>query len=322
MSGFPFYYDYRNTYNSTVNPSLIHITDTALAQYYHRHLLRKAMSVFKWKMPEHWAENYFKYVLYCYGFVAIINTDKFGVIPQHGTLYGYNVQYQPHNVIISNPLLTTSLDLVIDKNVTVIKLHDDYTGIMDVVYTYGDLMALTVQTLTTNLVNSKLSYIFMCDDKQIAESLKELYDRVGNGDPAVFFDKAYNKKNSSLAKDAKTSELIPPWFSFTQNLSQNFISPALLEVLSEIENEFLSQIGMPSANTDKRERLIKDEIKVGSVQTYSEPEQTLDLLKKGVEKAKRMFQINDFSVKWRYKPEINENGGVQNAGTVISNRTL
>ena len=52
-----------------------------LVWQYSRYLLQKAISTFTWDMPKTWSRSYFLYVLYCFGRLAIINTDKFGVIP-------------------------------------------------------------------------------------------------------------------------------------------------------------------------------------------------------------------------------------------------
>ena len=105
FAGYGFGYDFINNYNSTFSPSTVHVKNTGLARFFKRYLLQEAFSVFKWTLPETWAQNYFLYVLYVIGYIGIIDTDKFGVIPQHGGLGGYDVQYQPRYMLISNPLL-------------------------------------------------------------------------------------------------------------------------------------------------------------------------------------------------------------------------
>ena len=104
MFNIPMYYDYQNVLDSVVMPSTIHVHDTALARYFKRYLVQQAISVFKWNLPKNWDKDYFLYVLYLYGFISVINTDKFGVICQHCTLTGYGVYYQPTEVVIANPL--------------------------------------------------------------------------------------------------------------------------------------------------------------------------------------------------------------------------
>ena len=100
----PVFYDHNNSYNSQLSPSTMHVRDTNLAWYFRRYLLQKAIAVFKWEMPKTWAQNYFLYVLYCWGYIAIVNTDKFGVIPQGCSLAGYDVFYQPKNLSIFDSL--------------------------------------------------------------------------------------------------------------------------------------------------------------------------------------------------------------------------
>ena len=48
----PYYYDYINKQNSTVKPSTVHIHNTGLSMFFKRYLLQRAISVFKWKLPE------------------------------------------------------------------------------------------------------------------------------------------------------------------------------------------------------------------------------------------------------------------------------
>ena len=63
------------------SPSTVHVRNTALHSFFERYLLQKAMSVFRWKMPLNWAKNYFLYGLFYWGYVGIVPTQKFGVIP-------------------------------------------------------------------------------------------------------------------------------------------------------------------------------------------------------------------------------------------------
>ena len=150
------------------------VTNTALSRFFQRHLLQKAMSVFKFDLPEHWSKDYFLYTLYCWGFLAVVNTNAFGVIPQGCGLQGYDVFYRPTNAVISNPLLKGILTPRIGKQCTVIKLQPDYGGIMDLVTFYADMMALSAQTAGVNLINSKMSYVFAAKNKAAAQSFKRL----------------------------------------------------------------------------------------------------------------------------------------------------
>ena len=75
-SGIPAQYDYINLANAAQSPSTVHCRNTNLSFYFRRYLLQKAMSLFKWEIPEHWSKDYFLYVLYCWGYLAVVNTDS------------------------------------------------------------------------------------------------------------------------------------------------------------------------------------------------------------------------------------------------------
>ena len=138
-NGAPYMYDYRNAVISSVEPSTVHARDTVITWYWRRWLLQKAMSLFNWKLPDNWDKDYFLYTLYCWGYVAIVKTDKYGVIPQSCTLGGLNVFYRPTWALISNPLLKGILRPVIGEQCTLFKLRPDYAGIMDVTNHYAEL---------------------------------------------------------------------------------------------------------------------------------------------------------------------------------------
>lgn len=304
MSFIPALYEHINLYNAQISPSTIHVKNTALANYFRRYLLEKALSVFKWDIPKTWAKNYFLYVLYCYGYIGIVNTDKFGIIPQEGVLAGYDVFYQPTHITVTNPLLPGFLRQRIGVDCGLIKLQPDYGGIVDIIGYYADMMALCAETAGVNLVNSKLSFVFPASGKTQAESYKKMFDNVASGQPAVFTDK-------SLFDDTGK----PAWTPFSQNVQQNYITDKVLSDMRKIEAMFDTDIGIPSANTDKRERLITDEVNANNVETASKCELWLETLKEGIAETQALFPDVTISVDWRVKPsEVTEawEGGAQN----------
>ena len=59
-SNIPANYETINLYNSSFSPSTVHVKNTGLQRYFRKYLLQKAISVFKWTLPEEWDEDYFK----------------------------------------------------------------------------------------------------------------------------------------------------------------------------------------------------------------------------------------------------------------------
>ena len=293
----PANYEVINLYNSSFSPSTIHVRNTGLQRYFRKYLLQKAISVFKWSLPEEWDEDYFKYTLYGLGYIAVLNTRTFGVICQGGALGGYNLYYRPSYIMVTNPLLKETITADIDKDCAIIKLQPDYSSIMDMVGYYADKMALASEALDMNLVNVKTATIFGATNKTQAESYKKMYDKLSEGDPAVFIDKQLLDDNGQ-----------PNWFPFVQNMTQQYISDKILSDMRKIEAEFDTEIGIPNANTDKAERLITDEVNANNVETATRCELWLESIKKGVDKANSMYNLS-ISVDWRVNPQTEINDG-------------
>lgn len=298
----PYFYNAENVYNSSVSPNTVHCRNTQLTGYFARYLIEKAISVFEWLgIPDNWDADFMKYVIYCNGFCCVVNTDKFGVIPLNCTLSGKNVFYRPTKAMISNPLLK-SRSADIGKNCEIIKLQPNYNSVIDIVMFYADLMAVAVETLSVNLFNSKLSYVLFSKDKAQAETLKKMFDTIASGEPAV-----------AVGNKTKNADGSPAWDAFTQNISQNFISENVLSVLRTLEGMFDAEIGLPNVNTDKRERMVVDEVNANNRSTFSKAELWLDCLKEGVEKVNKMFGLS-LSVDWRHPPEqVEMSGGGEDA---------
>lgn len=285
-----------NLYNASFSPSTVHVKNTSLQRYFRKYLLQKAISVFKWKLPEEWDEDYFKYVLYGIGYIAVLETRSFGVICQGGVLGGYNLYYRPAYIMITNPMIKGTITADIGTDCAIIKLQPDYSSIMDIVGYYADQMALASEALGMNLVNVKTATVFGAKNKAQAESYKKMYDKVGDGDPAVVID-----------KDLLDDQGQPAWYPFVQNLQQNYISDKILSDMRKIEAMFDTEIGIPNANTDKAERLITDEVNANNVETATRCELWLESIKKGVDQANSMYGL-DISVDWRVNPQTDIKG--------------
>lgn len=291
MSEKTFDYDLINLYNAQRSPSTIHVKNTRLRNYFRKYLLQKAISVFKWNLPEEWDEDYFLYTLYGMGFIAILNTARYGTICQQCAPGGYNLYYRPSYVIVTNPLLPETLTLNIDRDCVLLKLQPDYSSIMDIVGYYADQMALASEALGINLVNTKTGTVFGAGNKAQAESYKKMYDNLSEGDPAVV-----------IGKDLLNDDGSPNWFPFTQHVKEMYIASDVLSDMRKIEAMFDTEIGIPNANTDKRERLISDEVNANNVETATRCELWLETLRKGIKKANAMFNLS-LSVDWRVNPK-------------------
>ena len=296
-------YDFINRYNSKIFPSTVHTQDTAETWYFRRYLLQKILSVYEFKgIPETWSKDYFLYTLFLWGFVAVIETDKFGVIPQHCSLFGYDVFYRPTHVNIANPLLRGNLTPRIGVDCELIKLQPDYGSCWDIITYYADLLSLATESLGVNLVNSKLAYVFACQDKTTAESFKKMYDKINDGNPAVFADKKLFDDNGE-----------PLWTTFQNNLKQNYVAGDMLNDMLKIDARFCTEVGIPNVNMAKKSGVTDNEVEANNIDTQTKAQLWLETMKEGIEKTNKMFGLN-ISVELRFKDEVKnvsvDNGNV------------
>ena len=283
-------YEYINLYNASRSPSTVHVKNSRLRNYFRKYLMQKAISVFKWQLPDEWDKDYFLYTLYGAGFIAILDTDRYGVICQQCAPGGYNLYYRPSYVIVTNPLLPT-MTLNIDRDCVLVKLQPDYSSICDIVGYYADQLALASEAMGVNLVNTKSGIVFGAENKAQAEAYKKMFDNLSEGDPATV-----------IGKNLLNDDGSPSWFPFVASVKESYVTSDILSDMRKIEAMYDTDIGIPNANTDKRERLISDEVNANNVETATRCELWLETVRKEFEKANAMFGLN-LSVDWRVNPQ-------------------
>lgn len=297
----PYMYEALNLATAARQPGQVQSQDTILVSYFRRYLLGRAISVFRWRLPPGWDPDFVRYALYCIGFVAVVETDKFGVVPQIGTLSGRGLYYQPTEILITNPLFDQSITAQIGRNCELIKLQPDYGGIMDMVNDYAEAMALTSETFSINTLNSRLSYVFGAENKAAAEAFKKGMQELYDGSPMTVWDKKLWGQNGE-----------PAWQLLLQNVGQNYIAGELLENLRRLECKFNNEIGIPAnLATAKKERTISAEVEANDAETYTRADCWLETIRDGCERVKRMFGV-EISVDWRVDPLNDQRGGADN----------
>ena len=302
-----FDYDFINRYNSRIKPSTVHSQENATTWYFRRYLIQKILSVFEFEgIPKTWDKDYFLYGLFLGGFVGVVETDKFGVIPQAGnfnaSLAGVNVFYRPTYIVITNHLLRGVLQPRIGIECELIKMQPDYGSCWDIVAYYADLLSLATESLAVNIVNSKLAYVFACDNKTVAESFKKMYDKLNEGNPAVFADsKLFDESGEPL------------WTTFQNNLKQNYVAGDMLDDMLKIDARFCTEIGIPNVNMAKASGVTDNEVEANNIDTKSKVSLWLETISEGLEKVNEMFDLN-LSVKLRFEGSENN--------VVVNNRNV
>ena len=223
-------------------------------QYYMRALYQRAIAGIDFTLPEEWqrAKRYFKNVLYALGYIGIVDTGKYGVIPQICTFNGYGLFLQPTHIIVSQPLV--QFEGEIGKDCELIHLTGDYRGIWDIVEHYAIRMSVAITSLDCALINERVSLLAAGKNKAASETLKYLYERISAGEPFSVYDKSALKSNDIDGKE-------DPIWVYSQDVKNQYISDQLLSDIDTILQQFDREIGIAAVG-EKKERMITDEVNI------------------------------------------------------------
>lgn len=241
-------YEAMNQYNGTLSPTGT-VQNDLTTHYFWRCLYQRLMSVIKFNIPQEWNYNYFQNILFGRGFIGIIDTPEYGIIPQICTVSGYGLYLQPKNILVAQPLV--KFEGTRGKDCEIVKLTPDWLGVLDIVDHYAYELATAYTSLNVSLINSRLGFLAYAKNKNAAETLKVIAEKLSSGEPVVVVDK-YLKDKDELGKEE-------PIFTAAFNPAQNYISDKLLENMADILNEFDREIGIPVID-EKKERRIEAEV--------------------------------------------------------------
>lgn len=273
--------------------------NSAAFSYYCRTLFRKAMSIYEFDgIPEGWDLDYMISKLLARGFITITDTEV-GVIPLECGVTGINVFNHPTTVIVANPVLG-NFERTIGEDCALVKISYDYRGILDIIYRYAYMLAECDCSISVNLMNSKVAFIGLVENKQTANSMKLMYDEISKGSPAVFV------KGSQINQDT----------ILYNHVKENFVASDIQLLKRKIMSEFLTEIGVNNANTDKRERLTDNEVEANDSEIQLNAGYWLDNIREGFEVANQLYGL-DLSI--NLKDTFNTEGAFDNvnANSVI-----
>lgn len=236
-------------------------------------------------MPEDWQKPFFEWVLYMGGYTIIFKEDLYGIIPMFGTFTGFNVFYFPTHCYVNSNLIQRE-NMQIGTDCEILRLSPDFWGIADLVHYYAEKLALASQAIDMNLMNSKLANVFAANTKGEAETIKAVLDKIYQGNPAAVYE--------PHGKERGPSE---PWSVFNRDIKAGFIAPELLDVYRSIFAEFDTEIGIPNANTRKKERLVVDEVNQNNAETMSRVKVFEQTMQRDIENVKRLYPELTLSVR-------------------------
>lgn len=231
-----------------------------------------ALNIFEWKnLPKGIKSEYIEKKLFEKGSLFFYNSKKAGGImclPADNSS-NYNVYNYPEKMRIQGHNFTDQAKF---EDGVLIKNNPLKTPTFDMVSFWTKHIVDIFSAFKVNLNHSKTPYVLSGTKEQML-SLKNILEQVTGNSIAVYIDKSL----SDLASiDLKQTGV-------------QFIGDKLLDAYDRIEDKLLTFLGINNSNTNKRERLVVDEVNSNN----DEIENSLDVFytarKKAVEEINEMF---------------------------------
>lgn len=270
------------------------INEDTYWQYYNM-LKEYAINMFKWKnLPDTIDERYLELCLFNLGYICFFKDDVTGMkktlIPMQGeylalqcTLGGrFNVYNLPTEYHIYTP---TGYNAVRDKSNSVI-IYNNYLHqpTFKTVQMYAYRIYNIERTIDINLGQLKHPYIIIAPENQIF-SFKQLWKQIDENKPMIIGDSKLDISQLQAIATGVQNNTIE-----LNNLKHQYM------------NEALTFLGINNANTDKKERLITDEVKANDEQLYVARQVMLNARKQACEEINKMFGL-DIDVEFRGEEE-------------------
>lgn len=292
----PMDFDGLNLYNS-MRSVAGRVQNDINTQYYMRALWQRAISGTTFRLPEAWkkARRYFKNVLFGLGYIGVIDSPQYGIIPQICTISGYGLFLQPTDLLVCQPLC--EFEGTIGENCQVIHLGD-YMGIWDIVEHYAIRLSIAITSLDCALMNERISFLAAGKNKVAAETLKYLYEKISAGEPFAVYDQKTLKNND-------LDEKSEPIWTFSQDVQSQYISDKLLADIDTILQQFDREVGI-AAIGEKKERMITNEVDMQVEDSCARSTTWFECLSDSVTLTNDLFKGLDIGFTMNYGGEAHE----------------
>lgn len=296
MSEIPMEYEGLNQYNS-MRSVAGRVQNDINTSFYMRALYQRVLSGTTFNLPKSWkrGKRYFKNVLFTNGFIGVIKTPKYGIIPQICTFTGYGLFLQPTNMLVNQPLV--EFEGEIGKDCELIHLCGDYRGIWDIIEHYAIRLSVAITSLDCALMNERVSFIALAKNKAASEALKVVYEKISAGEPFNVVDKIL--KDDSIKGDSE------PLWTYSQDVASQYISDKLLTDIDTILQQFDREIGIAAVG-EKKERMITDEVTLQQEDSCARASTWFENLSDSFDLTNDLFPELNLSFTMKYGGETHE----------------
>lgn len=263
------------------------LNNRVYTNYYYR-LMLIAKALFKWEglpngINEKWIENY----LYSEGGCIFFKDENLGyIVTKYSASGKLNLYNEPTKV---NAYATDYITTEHENNVdcVIIRNNDESIPTFPTIQIYAHDLTNIKRTIDVNVEAQKMPYIIHCTDKQRL-TFKSLMNQRKDNEPVIYADKSLDLSDMKIITTPA-----PIVFDKLQTQKLN------------VWNECLTALGINNANTEKRERLITNEVDANNEVIEICSDVMLKAREEACKKINEMFKLN-ISVRRRTAEELSD----------------
>lgn len=217
------------------------------ATNYYMWLKLLCMSMFDWKgLPDTINIDYLEETLFDNGRLIFFKDDVLGYLALKCIPDGaINVYGEPVSFSVSVPGYQSKVHLIPGLNSVIIKNNQLIEPSQYAVGSFASRLAETERTIDINIKAQKTPFIIPVPSDKALLTLRNAYKQIADGEPVLFLD-----------KDMLAGEGIS-----VLNTDAPYVVDKLDTHKMNLWNDALTFLGISNANTEKKERLITDEVK-------------------------------------------------------------
>ena len=250
---------------------------------YYTYLTNLLLSRYEWKnLPDSMNERFIELCLFEDGKAVFVNDELYGML---------NLRYAESNTlnIYQEPEEINAYSLDYHKNYKlqdVALIYNNYTKTPDfgIVCEYALRLYDIRRTIDVNTRVQKTPLLMLCPDNKKL-TLKNIYMQYDGNEPAI-----YGYKDTFNDTEFKVLKTDAP-----------FIGNDMTLLFNKVLDEFMTRYGINNANTDKRERLITDEVNANNQLVQLCSDVGLLCRKQACEKFNKLYGTN-IGVELRQEP--------------------
>ena len=261
------------------------LNNRVYTNYFYR-LMLISKALFKWEnlpnnINEKWIENF----LFTDGSCIFFKDDTVGFMVTKFTTAGRLNYYDEPTTV--RAYATDYISTTHENNVdcVIIRNNDDSIPTFPTIQLYAHDLTNIKRTIDTNVIAQKIPYIILCSDKQKL-SFKQLIRQANDNEPYIYGEKSLDLNDIKIMKTD-----VPIVFDKLQTQKNN------------VFNECLTFLGINNANTDKKERLITNEVESNNESIQINSDVMLKARQEACKLINDMFGTN-ISVRRRTRSEI------------------